>query len=1232
MNKNRILSSALVAIMLLMAIVPIIPIKSEAAYSSQLSENIKYDSIATQVVNNYMSGAFSSAEEMFQYDWENGYLEYSTNGVYTVYVNEYTGVMYYRNNVTGEMLTSNSYNLSEASGEFLEQLASQITLVFSRVETTNKDETYYSSIWAALRNQITVTHINGGLRVNYALGNTSVRELVPLAIEASAFEEKLLRPMMDVLEAKAAEVFGSGVVLNFFDSSYYKPKKIEKDDMLHYQYVDKYLKEVNNTYIKPLVDPDSFSDEEKAEFVDAVTKIDMGKEDVAEKVFELQTIYNNVRTILTLYFPIHANSANDENSKKYIDQFGLSALTEEGKSLYCAQKIEPADLAGPAKIIKSICPNYTFDEMYADEAACGYVVQKTVEPVFRLSLEYVINSDGTLSISLPSSSIVFDETRYILKSVTPLQYFGAASFQNDGYIFVPDGSGSIIEFEDFEQSTVTMSLNPYGQDYCYSTVQGSAYGQQVTVPVYGIVSESSAGNGIDTGYFAIVEEGASMANIKVEYQSSMFNEGTVYTTFAPYPIDQFDLSDTLSVGNSDSYSMVAESRYTGSYTTRYTMLSANPNNVLSNGHRYSPNYVGMVNCYRDYLESNGVLTELAATNDDLPLYIEALGSIEVVEKFLTFPITVSKAITSFDDVSTMYEELKNSQATAKAKLAAKAQEYATMAAECQTLIDGISKELESAALEQSERNALEKSMEKYTRSKEEYLKKSADYERLSAEAVSIDNINFKLTGFANGGMDFTYPAKVKWERSLGGKRDFKKLIKVAQENTDSDSTFGLYPDFDFQYVNNTKLFDGIGKRNTLSKMVDNRYASKQAYSNITGKFDSIYAMIVSPDALDRLYSKFLKKYDNYKITGISVSTLGSDLNSNFDKKNPISRDEAQGYVTDLLGRIANDYSVMISKGNIYAVEHADHILDVATDASYYRYSSYAVPFLGMIFHGYVNYTGSAFNYSGSPDYDLLRSIESGASLYYILGYQNSELMKEDEDLNKYFSISYENWFEDILENYTRINAEIGDLQNYKIVDHQVLIGERVIEESERKANLEALKTEFLSVVEKTIDDAINAAYDDMFGDSAFNGMGINLTVDAEGLKNYANERLNLEGQEALGADFVAKIQSIESKYKDEHGTDDAGYVISINADTIRDYKSEYKYVTDGIATGKVGKDYERTDYTVDNDLIVMVTYKNSEGKTRTFILNYNIYDVEIILENGAEPITISKYGFHRIDG
>ena len=68
---------------------------------------------------------------------------------------------------------------------------------------------------------------------------------------------------------------------------------------------------------------------------------------------------------------------------------------------------------------------------------------------------------------------------------------------------------------------------------------------------------------------------------------------------------------------------------------------------------------------------------------------------------------------------------------------------------------------------------------------------------------------------------------------------------------------------------------------------------------------------------------------------------------------------------------------------------------------------------------------------------------------------------------------------------------------------------------------------------------------------------------------------------------------------------------------------ENTYVTDSIATAE---DYASTIYTIDNNTIVMVTYTKG-NETKTFVLNYNSFDVTVKLAQEDKPITIKALGF-----
>ena len=151
----------------------------------------------------------------------------------------------------------------------------------------------------------------------------------------------------------------------------------------------------------------------------------------------------------------------------------------------------------------------------------------------------------------------------------------------------------------------------------------------------------------------------------------------------------------------------------------------------------------------------------------------------------------------------------------------------------------------------------------------------------------------------------------------------------------------------------------------------------------------------------------------------------------------------------------------------------------------------------------------------------------------------------------------------------------------------------------------------------------------MFENPEYVGYGIKLDVDTAALAQIAHAKFELGENESVGDDFVAALQNCVAEYKSEYeieGKENYRTVV-VDISALSNYESQYKYVTGSIATD--GNNYVKTDYTVDNDLIVIVTYSNGTD-TRSFILNYNIYAVEVTLADGETPIVVDKYGFVRI--
>ena len=1182
--------------MTVVAAIPLTAIKSEAAYSPSTTvgqSTLTSDELTAYIEGvNYLGAKFETAEEMLANDLALGYLDSSTtaDGMFTIYVNRYTGFLYYKNNVTGQILTSNPTDpgykdLKDSKYDVM----SQISVEFFQTSNAENREVYNSVKWSALYGQIRVTPINGGLRVNYTLGDTSTRFLLPAVITAEDYTEKIIVPMFEYFEAKFEELL---------------PK--QADDF-------KFL------------GTEEFDTRESVGYISFETSIQDYNDKVSRVIRNTPELYNILADIVvfskayTLADPNDYVSDNDKKALANCIPF-LNGETVMRIDLN-PDVLLPNKQREYANFIKRYCPDYTLTTMFADEKKCSYTHKTNVLPYIRCAIEYTFADDGALNVRVPANSISFDESTYTLESITPLKFFGHGNMEKDGFMFFPDGSGTVIDFGDFYNPDIGKNTNVsvradsiFGVDYCYSDITG-AHREQISVPVYGLVSTTNVnaatksslaakgveiGNTIKTGYFAILEEGASLARLNAQSLLSSYKYGSIYASYNPYPKDEYDLSQTLTVGNASKYTMTAKTKYSGSYVTRITMLY---DNVVGNafygaGKYCETTYVGMAAYYRNYLKDSGVLTKLETMTEDIPLYIEVLGSMTKMSKVLTFPVEEEIPLTTFDDVITMYNEF----ATAKKTL--------------ERLIKENKEKAEATLYDVHLKN--------------QYLRTAARYEEILGVIQNVKNVNFRLTGFANDGMYYTYPNRASWQTVLGGDRAFQNLVNESKRISKIDGqTLGVYPEFDFLYITNTAFGDGIDQSSVGARMVDNRYASKQIYNAIIQDFETFYTMLVSSDAIESLYEKFNKDYSKYGASGLSVSTLGSDVNSNFDKDNSINRDESRENIVSLLHKmnVEDGYDLMVDKGNIYSVKYASHILNLSLDSSHFKYSSYAIPFTGMVLHGYVQYSGSALNYSGSANYEVLRAIESGASPYYVLCYDNTAFMKDDEQLNKYYGVDYRTWYDDILLTYTELNANLGDLQNHEIVDHKTVIAERSKETSEKRDDYAKLQAEFFEQLRACIDSAIDARFDEL---RAENNISARVKVVLSD-KDIEAQFRKIAYESALVFDKTSyhEVYSEISKYYTEKYSGDKNdsandSVIEINE--VANYESKYSFAT---TSDCLDEDYVKTKYTLENNKVVIVTYRDGESTVK-FVLNYNIYTVDVRIDGVV--YTLDKYEYVRIDG
>ncbi len=1006
-----------------------------------------------------------------------------------------TGEIALRDKRTGQILFSNPYDLATTSGstDTKEELLSQIIIDFDKGD--GKAQEYFSYVEAAQRDQIVVKNIKNGLRVEYAMGRTETRKLVPRMITKERFETVILAKLKENIPASKFD-FIYNRFMSFYllkdpsDPIYNEQSKA--DLYIQFPITKKYAVYVIGTdtkdreynmleeYIKTYVPEYTY---EELDYDHELTEYTVTN--VAPPLFRMAIEYKLEETGLTA--TLAANSIGfDESSYKLtsvtvLPYFGAGNYKKnEGYTLipdgsgtltrfedmnkittsvnlkgkvygqdFAYHTNEPKHRQTIRLPIYGLVENYYDKKIETQEVEFKYYYDENGNMFYKnLKLESYFNGLGELDQSKTNPSLVNQgfynstgELVWLTPGITEIPYYDESQNQidtipddgifyhnlrdqngnptgvfvkvttklpEDGKYFDSEGQLVGIKFpvempKYYDENGVFVS-DQTPTDMVYRDAYG-VIGNLITSGNVPVTIETSE----DRGFFAILTEGDSLADIMTSSGGAEHEYASLFTSFYPRPTDKYNLADATSVGSNQMWSVTSKRKYTGNYTIKYFMLTdkvkadeyvefLNNNPTLPESNPttgepvkeddgvfkpltidkdfadtyYPATYMGMVNACRDYLTSIGALTRLTSDKikEDIPLCIESMGVIDSIERILSIPVNVKVPLTTFSDVQTMGEDLKKN---------------------------------------------------------------------------GITNVNFKLTGYANGGMTSTVPYGLKWEKKAGGADGFNALMEYANANG-----VGIYPEFDFSYCGGVDYFDGFSYKKHAVKTMDNRYISKRQYDPAYQTFSYTYYDPISPSVFEYFYNKFSTKLVEYKPTGISSATLGSDLNSDFDKKDPYNREDSKKFVADVLKQMKEDFgNVMVSGGNSYVLPYVDYILEVPLDSSQFLRSSDSIPFYGMVLHGNVNFTGKALNMAGDIDYELLKAIENGSSMYFILSYQNTDKLKESALYQKYYSVNYQIWAESgLYDRYNYLNEALADVQDKLIIDHEFLTGERVLTQEE----------------------------------------------------------------------------------------------------------------------------------------------------------------------------------------
>jgi len=273
---------------------------------------------------------------------------------------------------------------------------------------------------------------------------------------------------------------------------------------------------------------------------------------------------------------------------------------------------------------------YTIEELDYDNAYWEYA---PFEPPLLVSLAVEYTLDGPdLIVTVPREHMHFDEVQPF-RSITLHPYLVSGSIHDDGFLFIPDGSGGIIRFNN-GMTMEEVNIPVFGRDLLMESWNFHEFFEQATLPIFGMVRN-------DMGILAIIEEGAPVATIHANVSGRLDEYNRVFASFDLSFFEGLLLRGTgigaTAVQHMDVYDL--------DIRMRYVMLTGD-----------DASYVGMARAYRNYLQERDLLRSNPIP-EDAPFFVNIYASAPRQRMRFGIPVTHHFPMTSTQQAQDILESL-----------------------------------------------------------------------------------------------------------------------------------------------------------------------------------------------------------------------------------------------------------------------------------------------------------------------------------------------------------------------------------------------------------------------------------------------------------------------------------------------------------------------------------------------------------------------------------------------
>lgn len=337
---------------------------------------------------------------------------------------------------------------------------------------------------------------------------------------------------------------------------------------------------------------------------------------------------------------------DDSEQEKILKYYTLYSRDNMNDEAYKSVKLTFPSIAENDLYIRASIPDYIAEGVYVLFRKAGYTsedLQRDCDenkikneykekPFFVITVDYRLTDDG-FSVSLVPEKIEYSESYQPIR-IELLPFFGAADTKANGYMLVPDGCGSVINFNNGKSAVSAYWKKLFNDDGAIPVYERISDSELSVLPVYALSADNY-------GFLATIDSGYEIAGVG----SGVSGKNTSYNNIYSF----FDISSadtvTLSANTMDSFLMISK-LFSNEISVSYHLTAGNTS------------YSEFALMYRSILQKADILPNKVSTDTTL-LNINFIGSAAVTKRFLGIPYETMTALTTYSQALEILEEVGN---------------------------------------------------------------------------------------------------------------------------------------------------------------------------------------------------------------------------------------------------------------------------------------------------------------------------------------------------------------------------------------------------------------------------------------------------------------------------------------------------------------------------------------------------------------------------------------------